>query len=83
VLDASYEILKACVEFGGSITGEHGVGVEKLGMLDILYPPTTLRLFDSLRRLFNPTGLLNPGKAVLVPGEAERKEMMLRPPAAL
>jgi len=83
VLDASYEILKACVEFGGSITGEHGVGVEKLGMLDILYPPTTLRLFDSLRRLFNPTGLLNPGKAVLVPGEAERREMMLRPPAAL
>jgi len=82
-LDASYEILKACVDFGGSITGEHGVGVEKLGMLHLCYPEATLRLFADLRHLFNPANLLNPGKAILAPGEKSKEELMLRPPAAL
>ncbi|BCX82437.1 glycolate oxidase [Methylomarinovum caldicuralii] len=58
------EILDLCVRVGGTITGEHGVGVEKLDSMCRQFGAGELRLFHAVKRAFDPTGLLNPGKAV-------------------
>ncbi len=62
VLKASGEILTKCVELGGTITGEHGIGIEKLGFMDLLFTPADLRIMRDVRSLFDPNGLCNPGK---------------------
>jgi glycolate oxidase len=59
---AGEEILKYCVEAGGSITGEHGVGMEKNELMSKQFPPETLEMMGKLKRLFDPEGRLNPGK---------------------
>jgi len=58
------EVLEKCVEVGGTITGEHGVGVEKINQMCVQFQPDALELFFALKRAFDPLGLLNPGKAV-------------------
>jgi len=58
------DILEACVAVGGTVTGEHGVGVEKLGPMCVQFGPQELEAFHALKRAFDPSGLLNPGKAV-------------------
>ena len=58
------EVLEKCVEVGGTITGEHGVGVEKINQMCVQFAPAELELFRALKRAFDPHGLLNPGKAV-------------------
>ena len=58
------EVLEKCVEVGGTITGEHGVGVEKINQMCVQFRPTELELFRAVKRAFDPQGLLNPGKAV-------------------
>jgi len=55
-------ILRMCVEMGGSITGEHGVGVEKRDYLPIMFPPEELDLLRRVRAAFDPAGIANPGK---------------------
>ncbi|HNR72045.1 MAG TPA: FAD-linked oxidase C-terminal domain-containing protein [Verrucomicrobiota bacterium] len=55
-------ILKRCVEMGGSITGEHGVGVEKLEYLPAMYNADELDCMMRLRAAFDPLGIANPGK---------------------
>ncbi len=57
-------ILALCVEAGGTVTGEHGVGVEKLDAMCAQFPAPELRQFHALKAAFDPDGLLNPGKAV-------------------
>jgi len=57
-------ILQLCVEVGGTVTGEHGVGVEKLNEMCLQFAPATLEQFHALKQAFDPRGLLNPGKAV-------------------
>jgi FAD/FMN-containing dehydrogenase len=57
-------ILELCVEVGGTITGEHGVGIEKLDQMCVQFAPRELRQFHALKAAFDPDGLLNPGKAV-------------------
>ncbi len=57
-------ILELCVEVGGTVTGEHGVGVEKLDPMCRQFDEATLRQFHALREAFDPERLLNPGKAV-------------------
>jgi len=59
---AGAEILTYCVEQGGSITGEHGVGMEKDELMPKQFPPDTLEMIRSLKMLFDPEGRLNPGK---------------------
>jgi glycolate oxidase len=49
---------------GGTITGEHGVGVEKINQMCTQFPPEELELFHAVKRVFDPLGTLNPGKAV-------------------
>src|SRR5687767_402443 len=58
------EVLEKCVAVGGTITGEHGVGVEKINQMCIQFGAQELELFRAVKRAFDPQGLLNPGKAV-------------------
>ena len=57
-------ILEICVEVGGTVTGEHGVGVEKLNQMCVQFPAHELRQFHAVKEAWDPRGLLNPGKAV-------------------
>ncbi|MCE5303008.1 MAG: FAD-binding protein [Planctomycetaceae bacterium] len=68
-LAAGREILEACIALGGSITAEHGVGVEKLGLMDRLFAPADLDAMRQVREAFDPAGILNPGK--LIPAKTE------------
>ena len=58
------EVLEKCVEVGGTITGEHGVGVEKIDQMCVQFRPDELETFLAVKRAFDPSMLLNPGKAV-------------------
>jgi len=58
------EVLEKCVAVGGTITGEHGVGVEKINQMCVQFGDAELELFHAVKRVFAPAGLLNPGKAV-------------------
>jgi glycolate oxidase len=62
VLDASNEILDECIACGGSVTGEHGIGVEKLQFMNKLFTADDLAAMERLRIAFNPTGRLSPAK---------------------
>lgn len=68
VLAAGREILEACVDLGGSVTGEHGVGVEKIEQMPLLFSPDDLMLMSQLRRVFDPDLRCNPGKIFPTPG---------------
>jgi len=57
-------ILQLCVEVGGTITGEHGVGVEKINEMCVQFDSQALLQFHALKAAFDPDGFLNPGKAV-------------------
>ena len=56
------EIIRFCIEMGGSITGEHGVGMEKDRLMPLLFTESDLRIMSGVRDVFNPHGLLNPEK---------------------
>jgi len=61
---AGEEILMFCIENGGSITGEHGVGMEKNELMGKLFSPETLEMIGKLKTLFDPGNRLNPGKVL-------------------
>jgi glycolate oxidase len=58
------EILDLCVAVGGTITGEHGVGVEKIDRMCVQFDKPSLQQFLDIRKAFDPNGLLNPDKAI-------------------
>ncbi len=58
------KILALCVEAGGTITGEHGVGIEKIDQMCIQFQTPELAQFHAIKHAFDPKGLLNPGKAI-------------------
>jgi len=58
------EILELCVQVGGTITGEHGVGVEKIDQMCVQFGRAEIARFHAVKAAFDPDGLLNPGKAV-------------------
>ena len=58
------KILQLCIEVGGTITGEHGVGVEKIGEMCVQFNDNERNQFHRLRQAFDPQELLNPGKAI-------------------
>ncbi len=62
--DFGTDILRLCVEVGGTVTGEHGIGVEKLDAACSQFTPQELAQFHAIKAAFDPYGLLNPGKAV-------------------
>jgi glycolate oxidase subunit GlcD len=61
---ASREIMELCVAVGGTITGEHGVGVDKRGYMDLVHNDVELEMLHRVRRVFDPGGRLNPGKVL-------------------
>jgi glycolate oxidase subunit GlcD len=61
---ASREIMKACVEVGGTITGEHGVGVDKRAYMPLVHSPDELSAMAGVKAVFDPSGLLNPDKVI-------------------
>ncbi len=62
VVAAGAEIMKVCAEVGGSISGEHGIGLEKADFMPFIFSPADLALMQRLKDAFNPRGLCNPGK---------------------
>ena len=58
------KLLEICVEVGGTITGEHGVGIEKLKQMCVQFRAGELAMFHAVKAVFDPAGLLNPGRAV-------------------
>ena len=62
VRQASDEILQHCIDVGGSITGEHGIGMEKMEMMGHQFAPDTLEMIARFKNLFDPGCRLNPGK---------------------
>ena len=62
VLAAGHDLLEECIACGGSVTAEHGVGVEKLAFMERLFAPADLEAMRRVHRVMNPTGRLNPGK---------------------
>ena len=64
VHNAMGEIMRACVDAGGSITGEHGVGLDKLGYIELIFSPDSLGAMCKLREVFDPDRRANPGKVV-------------------
>jgi glycolate oxidase len=62
VVAAGAEIMKLCAEVGGSISGEHGIGLEKIDFMSLIFSPVDLDFMQRLKRAFNPTGRCNPGK---------------------
>ncbi len=61
---AGIAILRFCISVGGSITGEHGVGMEKTELMEHLFTPDTLRMIQQIKDLFDPEARLNPGKVL-------------------
>lgn len=68
VLAAGKEIMEACVAFGGSLTGEHGVGLEKQAEMCLVFGDDDLAAMSDLRAAFDPHGFWNPGKLIPVRG---------------
>ena len=79
-LEASHDILEKCVEFGGSVTGEHGIGVEKIDFMARQFSPDDLEAMRMLRRVFDPEGRCNPHK--MFPGSKRCGDFGLRKQAA-
>ncbi|MGE5191906.1 MAG: FAD-binding oxidoreductase [Deltaproteobacteria bacterium] len=75
VLAASDEILNKCIELGGSVTGEHGIGVEKISFMARLFTPADLEVMEAVRRVFNPTGLCSPKKMLPTAGACGTEEI--------
>ncbi len=79
VLQASHDILEECLRCGGSVTGEHGIGVEKINFMPRMFSQEDLDMMHRLKCVFNPLGLCSPAKmlptagACIEPTKAGRK----------
>ena len=67
------ELVEACVDAGGTITGEHGVGLEKRKYMPLIFTPEDLERMALVRAAFNSTGLFNPGKVLPDPGAVPQR----------
>jgi glycolate oxidase len=68
VLKASEEILRVCADVGGSLSGEHGIGIEKRENMPLVFTEQDLMAMQHVRTVFNPQNLCNPGKVFPTPG---------------
>ncbi len=68
VLQASEEILRVCADVGGSLSGEHGIGIEKRDDLPLVFTEQDITIMQHVRTVFNPQNLCNPGKVFPTPG---------------
>jgi D-lactate dehydrogenase (cytochrome) len=68
---AGWEIMKACVDLGGTISGEHGIGLEKQDAMRMVFNEDDFNVQRGLKRAFDPDNILNPGKVLPKPLEAD------------
>ena len=68
MLEASDEILDECLACGGSVTGEHGIGVEKIAFMAKMFSGDDLAAMERFRNAFNPKGRLSPAKMLPTAG---------------
>jgi glycolate oxidase len=64
VMLAGKEILELCVEMGGTLSGEHGIGIEKMMEMPLVFSALDLAMMGRLKEAFDPDGILNPGKVI-------------------
>jgi glycolate oxidase len=67
VMAAAMEMLQACADLGGTVSGEHGVGIEKLGAMHMVFNENDIRAQRYVKEAFDPQGLCNPGKVLPAP----------------
>jgi len=79
VMTAGREVLEQCIAAGGSITAEHGIGVEKISLMERLFAPQDLEAMRQIRAAFDPRGLLNPGKKLPQAGQCASAWTSARP----
>ncbi len=75
-------ILELCVEVGGTITGEHGVGIEKINQMCVQFSPEELQQFRAVKEAFDPLQLLNPDKGVPTPRRCSEYRALSRKEAS-
>lgn len=80
--EAGAEILKLCVEVGGCLTGEHGVGIEKRDLMTVQFSPTDLAVQMRIKTVFDPGWLLNSAKVFPLEASADFIEQAVVPPRA-
>ena len=73
-LRAAEKILKYCIDIGGTVTGEHGVGVEKIHLMPYLFDEPTMKQFERVKRAFDPDDRINAGK--LIPSDTVRVTLL-------
>jgi glycolate oxidase len=76
---AGKEILSRCIEVGGTITGEHGVGMEKNELMTLLFTDDDLEVMKRVHDAFNPDGVLNPHKIFPTPRSCRETNVLMRP----
>jgi glycolate oxidase len=74
VLRASEEVLKYCIDIGGTLTGEHGVGVEKVHLMPYMFDEATMKQFHRVKAAFDPEERINAGK--MLPSDRVRVELL-------
>ena len=79
VKKAGYEILRSCIRLGGSISGEHGIGVEKRVAMNWMFDADTLDFFGAIKAAFDPKDLANPDKILPVAEDRQAKERCFQP----
>lgn len=78
---AGHDMLQACVELGGSLSGEHGIGLDKRDAMAWLFSGETLNLFRRVKDALDPANLSNPDKLIPVAGTTATGNSFIRPPA--
>ena len=78
VMAASHEILDECIRVGGSVTGEHGIGVEKIDFMPKLFGPEDIAMMLRLRAAFNPEGRCSPAKMLPTAGACVERSGVAR-----
>ena len=80
-LQAGFEICEQCIKMGGTITGEHGVGMEKQALMPLLFTEDDLAVMRRLHDAFNPDGMMNPQKVFPTPRGCREGIVASTPPA--
>ncbi len=78
VIEAGRRIVELCVSYDGSLTGEHGVGIEKRDFMPLMYSPAELAAMRELKQVFDPANLLNPDK-IFPPLSAAERDVATQP----
>jgi glycolate oxidase len=82
-LQAGADILRACIDLGGVLSGEHGIGLEKMNCMRWLFTDDDLEVMQHMRQVFNPRELCNPGKVIPLRGRCRCGAVRDEPDAAV